>query len=165
MLRGVPGGRALSSGHSTPPPSRVNGERLLFDSTLGATLMVRTGFINPRGRAGPRCEPRKARGAWRTRRRVRERRATKRGDAPRPSPRSTKGLRRQRAICGVAPPRSTAGGTPSSSLLASGPLALATRFARSDETGSNRQWSPGFLLARWQTALPRPHWSSEHTRR
>jgi len=36
--------------------------------------------------AGPRCEPRKARGTWRTRRRVRERRATPRGDADRPSP-------------------------------------------------------------------------------
>ncbi len=98
--------------------------------------LLRTGFIHPRGRAGPSCQPRQARGARRTRRRVRERRATPRGAADRPSPWSTRGLRRHRASCGVAPPRSTPGSTPSSSLLAAGPVAFATRLARMYETGS-----------------------------
>ena len=46
------------------------------------------------------------------------------------------GLRRQGAISSVAPPRRAAGGTPSSSLLGSGPLALATRLTRGFETSS-----------------------------
>jgi len=164
---------------------------------------ARTGFINPRDRAGPKCEPREARGAlrlaagslranpersrgraWRTRRRVRERRVprlrsglvlsevearvTTRGDADRPSPWSDTWLRRQRAICGVAPPRSTTEGPPSSSLLASGPLALATRFARMYETGSKHINNEGTArmhtrhvapwdkpaLPVWQRAIP-----------
>ena len=116
-------------------------ERLLLHcccsfGRLTSAECPRTGFINPRGRAGPSGEARQTRGAWRTRRRVRERRATPRADADRPSPLRADRLRRQRAICSVAPPRSTTEGTPSSSLLASGPLALATRFARIYEAGS-----------------------------
>ncbi len=58
---------------------------------------VRVPIVTSRGRAGPRCEPREARGAWRTRSRVRERQATMRGDADRPSPRDADGLRRRAA--------------------------------------------------------------------
>jgi hypothetical protein len=46
------------------------------------------------------------------------------------------GLRRQAAIFCVAPPRRTPGSTPSSSLLGSGRLALATRLARDSGRGS-----------------------------
>ena len=46
------------------------------------------------------------------------------------------GLRRQAAICFVAPPRRTAIGTPSSSLLASVYLALATQVTLGFGVGS-----------------------------
>ena len=46
------------------------------------------------------------------------------------------GLRRQAAVSGVASPRRTPGSTPSSSLLGSGGLALATRLTRGFETNS-----------------------------
>ena len=53
---------------------------------------------------------------------VRNRRATRRGDADRPNQWVDLGLRRQAAICGVAPPRRTPVGTPSSSRLGAGRL-------------------------------------------
>jgi len=62
--------------------------RLIMYAGLRAPIKI------PRGRAGPSCEARKARGAWRTRRRVREQRATWRADADRPSPLSANWLRR-----------------------------------------------------------------------
>ena len=58
---------------------------------------------------------------------VRKRRATPCGDADRPSPSANHRLRRQAAISGVAPPRRTTGGTPSSSRLGAGHLAPQRR--------------------------------------
>ena len=61
---------------------------------------------------------------------------------------ATNGLRRQQAVSGVAPPRSTTVGTASSSLLGFGLLALATRLARGFETNSNlRRAITGVALA------------------
>jgi len=64
---------------------------------------------------------------------IRRRRATPRGEANPPSPFR---LRRQAAVSGVAPPRRIAVDTPSSSLLGSSGLALATRLTRGFGTGS-----------------------------
>ena len=86
--------------------------------------------------AGPSCKMRKARGAWRTRRRVRERRATQRSDADRPSPSPNHRLRRHAAIYSVSSPWRSASTTPSSSFLVSGGMASATLGTRGFGTGS-----------------------------
>ena len=56
------------------------------------------------------------------------------------------GLRRQTAVSSVAPPRRTPGSTPSSSLLGSDGLALATRFTRDFDAGSNVRSDEDLLL-------------------
>ena len=85
-----------------------------------------------RGRDGPRSEAGKARGGRRTPGGT----ATTSNAARRRRSARPCGLRRQAAGCRVAPPRRTTAGTPSSSLLAAGGLAHATRFARYSGTHS-----------------------------
>jgi len=109
-------------------------------TTVDRLVHIRTGFINPRGRDRPRREAGKARGAWRTRRRVRERRATPPADADRPVP----GPCPRGGCGGTRPPPaslllavSLPADTPSSSLLAASRVALATRLARIYEAGSH----------------------------
>ena len=99
--------------------------------------LLRTGFINPRGRAGPNGEPRQARGAWRT---LWSTRATSNAARRRRSAQPIEPQLVAAAGAGavVAPPWRSAATTPALSRLGPGPRTRATRLARIYEAGSSR---------------------------
>ena len=104
----------------------------------GGRPRLRAPFLTSRGRAGPRRQPREARGAWRTRKtspRATSHDARRRRSAQ-PSVRPA--VAAAGPAAGVAPPWRSTATTPASSRLGRGARAHATRLARGEERRSSR---------------------------